>query len=323
MNPNDPNTFKHHYAKVNGIRMHYIDENQSSNKPLLLLHGWPDLWCGWREQIPFLAGLGYRVIVPTLRGFGETDAPAETPAYGEKSLSNDFAALLDHLQVPTVVVIGHDWGGQSAWRFTQFYPERVTAVASFCTPYAAPEQQYISVEDIVKILPNFAYQVYLTTPEAEKEINENTEAFFKMIFRPSAESKGSGGLINKNTGKLIEGRGPMTKSPSLPQKVLDYYVEKYQKAGAGGGLQFYKRRKVNFEECKNLEPIINKPALMVTASNDAALPPWMTDGMERFVPQVEKYGIEGAGHWVLWEKPAECNAHLKQWLGKIYPVNKL
>ncbi|KAG2216779.1 hypothetical protein INT45_003793 [Circinella minor] len=277
----------------------------------------------WREQIPFLVQLGYRVIVPTLRGFGETDAPTESSAYGDKTISNDFAALLDHLEIPTVVVIGHDWGGQAAWRFTQFYPDRVVGVASFCTPYIVPEQQYHSVEDVVKILPNFTYQLHLITPEAAKEIDENTEAFFKRIFRRVTETKNLGGIIDKTTGTLIAGRPPVDKSDSLPQKVLDYYVEKYQKRGAAGGLNFYKRRKTSFEECKNLDPIINKPALMVTADGDAALPPALTHGMENYIPQLERGAITGAGHWVLWEKPDECNAYLKNWLSKIYPVNKL
>ncbi|KAI8137136.1 Alpha/Beta hydrolase protein [Fennellomyces sp. T-0311] len=317
MDPSDPTTFTHYYCQANGIRIQYIDENQSSEKALLLIHGWPDLWCGWREQIPFLAKLGYRVIVPTLRGFGETDAPAETSAYGDKTLSSDFAALLDHLQVPTVVVIGHDWGGLCAWRFSQFYRERVDAVASFCTPYIAPEKQYIPLEVLVQYAPNLSYQVYLTTPAAEAEINANLEAFFKRLHRPIADFES---IVDETSGTLVEGRPVAPKSDAIPQKVLDYYVSAYKKRGAAGGLNFYKRRKVNFEECKDLDPVITKPALMVTAELDPALPPSMAHGIEKLVPNVEVQHVEGAGHWVLWEKPAECNAHLKDWLAKVYPV---
>ncbi|KAI9496549.1 Alpha/Beta hydrolase protein [Zychaea mexicana] len=323
MDPSDPTTFNHQYCNVNGIRMHYIDENQSSKKALLLIHGWPDLWCGWREQIPFLVKLGYRVVVPTLRGFGESDAPADHVQYGEQTLSNDFAGLLDYLQIPTVVVVGHDWGGVCAWRFTQFYPNRVVAVASFCTPYSRPEQQYLPLEELVKLVPNFTYQLYLTTPSAAAEIDENTEAFFKRMFRPISEQVGGGGIIDEQTKTLIAGRPPVPKSDKLPQKVLDYYVEKYQKRGAAGCLNYYKRRKVNFEECKDLEPIIHKPAMMVTADGDVALPPSMAKGMEKSVPNVEVFNVKNAGHWVLWEQPEECNSYLKQWLSKIYPAQKL
>lgn len=105
MNPDDPASFRHCVVDdLNGIRIHYVDENSSSDKVLLLLHGFPDLWfgkynklneryyeiklmmyvhfilifcwqykkLGWRQQIPFLASKGYRVIAPDLRGFGDT-----------------------------------------------------------------------------------------------------------------------------------------------------------------------------------------------------------------------------------------------------------
>ena len=70
-----------------------------------------------------------------------------------------------------------------------------------------------------------------------------------------------------------------------------------------------------------MDPIIEKPALMVTAELDPALPPSMAEGIEKFVPNVEVQNVKGAGHWVLWEKPAECNAHLEKWLARIYPVS--
>ncbi|KAI8138010.1 Alpha/Beta hydrolase protein [Fennellomyces sp. T-0311] len=321
MDPNDPTTFRHQYCQANGIRIQYIDENQSSKKVLLLIHGWPDLWCGWREQIPFLVNLGYRVVVPTLRGYGETDAPAETSAYGEKSICGDFAALLDYLQIPTVVVLGHDWGGMSAWRFAQFYPERVLAVGSFCTPYTPPEKVYYPLEEIVKRVPNFGYQLHLVTPAAEAEINNNTEAFFKRIFRPVAEAES---LLDKKHNMLVQGRPEVQRSDAISQKVIDYYVAMYKKAGAGGSLQLYKRRKYSYEDCKDLNPMITKPALMVTADLDKALPPSMARGILKHVPNAEIYNVKDSGHWVLWEKPAECNAILDKWLAKIFPTtNKL
>lgn len=102
------------------------------------------------------------------------DAPEDPNEYGYANVSKDLAALLDHLKVKMpIIVVGHDWGGFVAWRFTQFYPDRVKAVASFCTPYAPPSPVYVPLEDIVKALPNFSYQLYLVTPEAEKDLNGN------------------------------------------------------------------------------------------------------------------------------------------------------
>lgn len=316
---NDPSTFNHQYATVNGIRMHYVDENSSSKKPLLLLHGWPDLWLGWREQIPFLVEMGYRVIAPTLRGFGETDAPDSPEEYGVGVVSKDLISLMDYLEIPTVTVVSHDWGGFVAWRFAQFYPDRVLNVGSFCTPYLPVPRQYVSLEQTVQALPNFSYQLYLVTPQAEKEMNENFSAFFARIFRPIHDSVGP--LIDPSTGTLVANRPVVPKSDAIAQKVFDYYVAAYTKRGARGGLNWYKQSKNNYLQSKDLEDKVNQPALMVVATLDRALPPSMSEKMGDSIPNLEKHTVDGAGHWVLWERPAECNDILKSWLGKVYPVS--
>ncbi|KAI9319347.1 Alpha/Beta hydrolase protein [Dichotomocladium elegans] len=314
MDPSDPSTFNHKFFNHDGLRLHYVDENPSSTRPLLLVHGWPDLWLGWREQIPYLAKLGYRVIVPTLRGFGDSEGPEDPAQYTDKVISSDLIALLDHLQIPTVTVIGHDWGGLVAWRICQYYPTRIEAVASFCTPYFAPSKEYVPLADLVKILPNFKYQLYLITPEAEKDINGDPEAFFKRMFRPVGDMEP---LIDKEIGTLVTGRPLRSKSDAIPQKVLDYYVSRYRARGAGKSLNMYKRHRYNYEAAKDLDPIIAKPALMVTAAKDAALPPEMAHGMDRSIPKLEMHNIDDAGHWVLWEKPKEANKYLGEWLAKL------
>ena len=70
----------------------------------------------------------------------------------------------------------------------------------------------------------------------------------------------------------------------------------------------------------DLDPIIRKPALMVTAAKDAALPPSLTKNMHKYIPDLTQHNVEDAAHWVLWEKPEECNKHLLNWLNKVSPA---
>ncbi|KAL1916175.1 uncharacterized protein VTP21DRAFT_6179 [Calcarisporiella thermophila] len=316
----DPSTFHHHIAQVNGIRMHYVDENPQSTNVILCCHGWPDLWYGWRHQIPFLTKKGYRVIVPDMRGFGQTEAPSDYREYGFGVISKDIASLLDHLNIPKVILLGHDWGGSVVWRFTQFYPERVIAVASFCTPYRPQSKEYVPLEDIIQQYPNFDYQAYLITPEAEAEFTSNPDLFFRFMLRPPGTASTS--FYNREK-KTILGDKPadIPKASILPQQVLDYYIDQYKKSGFRGGLNWYKLTKINWEQCKDLDPVISHKALMVGAGKDVALPPRMLEGMQKFIPNVEIKVIEDSGHWILWEKPELVNAYLDEWLDKLKDSN--
>jgi soluble epoxide hydrolase/lipid-phosphate phosphatase len=226
---------------------------------------------------------------------------------------------LDHLELPTVTVIGHDWGGFVTWRFGQYYPERVKALASFCTPYLPPAPQEVTLEQIVEKLPNFKYQLYLSSPPAEKDFGENIPKFFRRIFRPVGDMVGHP-LIDPETNKLVEGREDRPRHEKVPEKVFDYYVKSYTERGVRGSLNWYKQTHNNFVQSQGLDPIINKPSMMVIAEHDKALPPSMADHMPKFIPGIEMHLVKGSGHWILWEKPEECNKLLKDFLERVDPV---
>lgn len=233
-------------------------------------------------------------------------------------MSKDLAGLLDHLQIPTITVIGHDWGGAVTWRFAQFYPERVKALVSFCTPYFVPAKQEVTLEQIVQVLPNFKYQLYLCTPEAEQDINANVGKFFRRVFRPAGDMDP---LLDPETNRLAEGRPDQTRHEKVPEKVMDYYIKWYTERGARGGLNWYKQTHNNFVQCKDLDPIIGKPAMMVIAELDKALPPSMAQKTPEYIPGIEMQLVAGSGHWILWEKPEECNNFLKEFLGKVDTIS--
>jgi pimeloyl-ACP methyl ester carboxylesterase len=116
--------------KANGLRHHVIDEG--NGEPVLLLHGFPDSSLIWRHQIPALTRAGYRVIVPDLRGFGQTEAPAEVEDYRMEKILADVAAILDHLGLNATHLICHDWGAIVGWTFAALQPQRVNRFAALC-----------------------------------------------------------------------------------------------------------------------------------------------------------------------------------------------
>ncbi|KAF0488713.1 epoxide hydrolase [Gigaspora margarita] len=237
MDPQDPNSFRHRFSFVNGITYHYVDEGEERNEAIVLCHGFPDLWYGWRYQIPFLVSKGYRVIVPDIRGYGQTEAPRCPPnslhQYGYKNICKDLKEIMDQLKIQKAIFLGHDWGGAVAWRMCIHYPERVHAVISVCTPYFPPNDTFISVEALGEIFPNLQYQTYLSHPKAEIELDNEMESFFKRIYRTSKRND----LVKIFDGKSMTGVADegIERSSLITQKELDYYISQYKAHGFHGG----------------------------------------------------------------------------------------
>lgn len=112
-------------ANVNGITIGFDELGDGSNT-LLLVHGHPFNRSMWRPQLSVVAGAGWRVLAPDLRGYGETTVvPGRTPL---ALFAADLAALLDHRGIQSVVIGGLSMGGQIVMEFARQYPHRVRGI---------------------------------------------------------------------------------------------------------------------------------------------------------------------------------------------------
>ncbi|WP_068471472.1 alpha/beta fold hydrolase [Candidatus Protochlamydia phocaeensis] len=114
----------HHTRKVNGIKLHYVEVGEGP--PVVLLHGFPEMWFAWRKQIPVLAQK-FRVIVPDLRGYGYSEKPAS--GYDKRTMARDIYELLQALGIQKIALIGHDRGARVATRFAKDFPDVVDRLA--------------------------------------------------------------------------------------------------------------------------------------------------------------------------------------------------
>lgn len=103
--------------------------DHGSGPVVLLLHGFPDSRRLWRFQVPALAEVGFRVIAPDLRGFGNAPKPEPVEAYEIDRVVEDVLAIIDALDVETCQVVGHDWGAEVAWYLTTGHPDVVERLA--------------------------------------------------------------------------------------------------------------------------------------------------------------------------------------------------
>lgn len=109
-----------HTIQANGIRQHFLLAGEGA--PVVLLHGFPETSYAWRHQVPVLAEQ-YKVIVPDLRGYGETDKPAH--GYDKRNMAKDIRELISALDVDRIALVGHDRGARVATRFAKDYPDAV------------------------------------------------------------------------------------------------------------------------------------------------------------------------------------------------------
>jgi pimeloyl-ACP methyl ester carboxylesterase len=125
----------HRLVDLPDLRLHCAELGEG---PLvLLLHGFPECWVSWRNQLPALANAGFHAVAPDLRGYGRSDKPQGLDAYRIEVLARDVARLVEALGATRAHVVGHDWGGAVAWFFAMWHPERLDRLTILNAPHPA------------------------------------------------------------------------------------------------------------------------------------------------------------------------------------------
>ena len=105
----------HRQVQSNGITLHIAEAGQGP--PVILVHGFPELWYSWRHQLPALARAGYHAVASDLRGCGDSDAPKAVESYSMLNIAADISGLLNAIAAEKAVFVGHNWGANIVWDF--------------------------------------------------------------------------------------------------------------------------------------------------------------------------------------------------------------
>jgi len=124
-----------HRVQSGGVQLHVRVAGPDEGPLVVLLHGFPEFWYGWRHQIPALAEAGYRVVVPDQRGYNRSDAPRAVAAYDLDLLADDVCAVIGALGRDQAAVVGHDWGAMVGWHLAHACPERLRRLAVLNVPH--------------------------------------------------------------------------------------------------------------------------------------------------------------------------------------------
>ena len=278
--------------EANGIQL--AVEEAGEGPAVILLHGFPELSYSWRHQIPALAAAGYRVIAPDQRGYGASSKPGEIADYGLEALAADVFGILDGLGVETATVVGHDWGSIVAFTAAITHPERFTGLVSLNVPYRGACIGFPPMEVIrTELADRFPYVIMFQEPGVAEAGFDADPAMWLQGF-----------YLGGSRGK-----------PFMDSAEFEVYVEAFRQGGISGPVNWYRNIDANAQTFHGrLDAPISQPMLMIAADSDPVLPLSLTEGMERWVGDLERVVIDGCTHWTQQERPHEVNAALIDWL---------
>ncbi|MFL6231521.1 MAG: alpha/beta fold hydrolase [Thermoanaerobaculia bacterium] len=278
-------TPRHRTIDTNGIRLHAVEAGPEGGPLLILLHGFPEFWYGWRHQIEPLAAAGFRVLVPDQRGYNLSDKPKRAAAYNIDLLARDVLGLIDDAGAGKARVVGHDWGGLVAWWLGIRYPERIARLALLNIPH-----------------PQVILDNLLKNPVQRKK--SWYVFFFQLPWLPERAFRADGFALGVRSLRRSSRPGTFSDAD------LDLYREAWSQPGAVRSMIHWYRAGVRSRPKLPASPRVSVPTLLLWGTQDRAL------GREMAQPSIDLCDdgrlefFEEASHWIQHEEPERVNREL-------------
>jgi pimeloyl-ACP methyl ester carboxylesterase len=266
-------------AAVDGFELAY--DRVGAGPAVVLLHGWPGDRTDYRALVPLLAS-STEVVVPDLRGFGESDKPEDVRAYAVRHSVSDVIAILDRLEVERAHVVGHDWGAGVAWALAAFVPARVDRLVAMSVGH-----------------PNAL---------REPSLEQREKGWYQLLFQfPGVAEE----LVMRDDWRLFR---QMLRGAGDD----DNYVADLARPGAlTAALNWYRANASPAQELERTRPFptVAAPTLGVWSSGDSYLTEENMVRSRRHVTGPWRYErIEGASHWLQLDAPERVNELLLEFL---------
>ncbi|KZT13278.1 alpha/beta-hydrolase [Laetiporus sulphureus 93-53] len=310
--------------RLKDIDIHYVDVNPEAGRTLLMVHGWPSLWHSWKYQVEEFKN-DSRLIIPDLRGFGESTHPDDVKSSGTwYDIVKDLLCVLEDAGVDNAICVGHDWGTQLCYQAARQRPDIVSAVLGAAIPYIPFSGDFQPTSALVPHFPRLAYQVFLgETPElAAAELDTDVRRTLRGTLRTVASPTPETFLTSERS--FMGAWADVAEIPPIPfftSEEEDYWVEQYGIQGFDNTLYFYtpanQKRSWEFIHAQ-LNFTIPQPVLSILP-NKASDPVADWEGTAKlmhsadYIPNLTTHIIEGA-HWLQLENPTVFNRIARQWL---------
>jgi epoxide hydrolase 4 len=297
----------HRKVDLGTIRLHTVEAGKG---PLVvLLHGFPEFWYSWRNQIPALVQAGYRVIAPDLRGYGQSDKPEGLEAYRSEILAGDVANLIAACGQQRASLVGHNWGGLVAWFTALAHPDVVERLVISHAPHPARYNQALrSPAQLVRS----SYVGFFQLPALpELLLGSGRSAVLRRLLRS--------GTVRPEafTDEDLDRYAQSFAEPRALSGALAYYRWAGRRSVTDIGLKAARRllrgsdplppRSSQTEPEPSTRGRVRAPTLIIWSTDDPVLPVSLADPGPDLVPDRRVEVIANAGHFVQADAPEEFN----------------
>ena len=263
------------------VRLHAVAAGPAGGPVVLLLHGFPEFWYGWRRQIEPLAAAGFRVIVPDQRGYNLSSKPAGVAAYSLTELVADVIAIADQLGREKIFLAGHDWGAAVAWSAALLHPERIAKLVVLNVPHPSVMRQFFSTHP--RQLLRSWYMFFFQLPWLPEKL---FSAFnFRIGGRALVRSSRPGTFSDED---LVQYRAAWSQ-PGAPTGMINWYRALF-------------RTRVKF-----LDRTVRVPTRILWGERDAFLLAEMAHESLRYCTNAELFTFANATHWLPHEEPSRVS----------------
>lgn len=275
--------YLHTFIETNGpsassppVRLHVVQAGPTEGPLIILLHGFPEFWYGWKQQIDALAEAGFWVWAPDQRGYNISDKPTGANAYSLDTLVADVIALIDAAGQKKAVIVGHDWGAAVAWWTAVSYPERVERLVVLNVPHPLVMKQFAS-RDSGQMLRSW----YI--------------GFFQLPWLPEVVVRLGNWAFLAQTMKRSSRQGTFTEAD------LKQYKAAWAQPGAAKAMINWYRASIRKPPARRPTIRVTVPTLLIWGVQDQFLKREMAQPSIDLCDNGRLVFIEEATHWVQHE----------------------
>ncbi|MDN3439976.1 alpha/beta hydrolase [Planococcus sp. APC 3900] len=279
------------FLESNGITLHVAVAGPEDGPLVVLLHGFPEFWFGWKNQIQPLAEKGYRVVAPDQRGYNLSDKPEGIDNYTVDHLRDDVIGIIEHFQKESAIVIGHDWGGAVAWHLAATHPEYVDKLIVLNIPHPKAMPRVLKKNPLQWMKSSYI-------------------AFFQL---PNLPEKALGMGEFKTMQQSIEQTSK--KNTFSPHEMEQYKAAWSQSDALTAMLNWYRAiRRGSFRQIP--ETKIKVPVRIIWGLGDQFLSPMLAKESMSFCEEVNLAFVGEATHWIQHEQPDIVNRLIDQFINE-------